>query len=186
MTRRPFTGVLICIQLCYEHTILYFLISDIGNGNKGGFIITLKTSSRNGLFVLAFWITSWGSLHFSPHCPMSRVSCTLHSPTRQPLFHSSRSAGSELQQEKKVDADKNKISMYNNTKTSNITLSFSLPLCFILQYILHVITRQLYVVKVNVWILHLWCTVIPPQSYHSSPKCVFLNFFKILNFPTTS
>lgn len=52
MTRRPVIGLFVCIQLCYEHTVLYFLISDIGNGNKGGFIITLRTLSLNDPFVL--------------------------------------------------------------------------------------------------------------------------------------
>ena len=125
LTKRLIIAVLACVQLCYEHTVLYFLISDIGNGKKGGFTITLRTLSLNGPFVLSCWSTTWGSLDFKPHFPLGRLSYILYSPTRQPLFYSSRQAGFKLQQKKKLMTHKNKISMISNTETSNITLSFS-------------------------------------------------------------
>lgn len=58
--------------------------------------------------------------------------------------------------------DKTKISMDSNTKTSNITLSFFLS--FILHGFLNMVTRQLCVIKVNVWLLHLQYTIIPPNA----------------------
>lgn len=86
MTRRPIIDLLVCIQLCFENTILYFLISDIGNGNKGGFIITLRTPTLNGPFVLSCWCTTRGSPGFNLHFPVGRMSCVLQSPTKQPYF----------------------------------------------------------------------------------------------------
>lgn len=39
-----------------------------------------------------------------------------------------------------------------------------LSLCFILHCFLNMVTRQLHVIKVNVWLLHLQYAIIPPEA----------------------
>lgn len=78
-TRRTIIRVLVHIQLSYGHTVFCFLVSNVGNENKGCFIIALRTPSLNSLFVLLCWSTTWRSLDFNPHFPLGRVPCILHS-----------------------------------------------------------------------------------------------------------